>query len=142
MAAKKSTKKAAKARAKKTPVRTPKKEVNKPPVPQPDFGWHDAFILAFEQNANISAACEAAGVPRRSYYDHYENYGEFRKRADEAKDRAVESLEEIAWERARAQSDTLTIFLLKAHKPGLYNPTLKIDVSTLTDEELDQLARG
>lgn len=128
---------------KRKPVRTPKKEgTNKPPIPQPDFGWHDAFLKAFEENANVSAACQAAGVPRRNYYDHYEKYEDFRLRADEAKEKAIASLEQIAWERARAQSDVLTIFLLKAHKPSLYNPTLKLDVSQLTDEQLEQLAKG
>jgi hypothetical protein len=137
------SKKATKKGAARKPVRTPKKEgANKPPIPQPDTGWYDAFLAAFEENANVSAACEAAGVPRRSYYDHYDNYEDFRARADEAKGRAVESLERVAWERARAQSDTLTIFLLKAHKPELYNPTLKVDVSQLTDEELDRITRG
>jgi hypothetical protein len=128
---------------KRPPVRTPKKEeTNKPPIPQPDTGWHDAFLAAFEENANITSACRAADVPRQCFYDHYNNYPDFRARADEAKERAIASLERVAWERARAQSDTLTIFLLKAHKPELYNPTLKVDVSQLTDEELDRIAKG
>jgi hypothetical protein len=136
------TRKASKKAAKKAPNRTPKKEgPSRPPVQKPKTEWHASFLVAFEQNANILAACRDADVTRSVFYEHLESCPDFAGEVAEAKEKALQSLEETAWLRAKLQSDTLLIFLLKAHKPALYNPTLKLDLSNLSDEELERLAR-
>lgn len=130
---------------KRQPKRTPKKGAPKPPVKQPDLSWHDAFIAAFEMYANVRAACESSGVARRVAYEHYEAYPEFKVRWDTAKENALDSLEDAARKRALNSSDTLLIFLLKSHRPEVYRETIRnehIDVSKLSDEELQRIARG
>jgi hypothetical protein len=70
--------------------------------------------------ANVRAACDAAGVSRPVVYAHRARSQEFAAAWDVALEDACDRLEMIALERARSVSDTLLIFLLKAHRPAKY----------------------
>lgn len=88
--------------------------------------------------ANITKACEAAGISRRVVYQWQEKDEAFSLAFHEANAIATEQLEAEAWKRATSgtprpvyqggvlvgeiidKSDTLLIFLLKARAPNKY----------------------
>jgi hypothetical protein len=53
-------------------------------------------------------------------YQRRKEDADFARRWEEALEAGVEKLEETAWNRAVEGSDTLMIFLLKAHRPDKY----------------------
>lgn len=101
-------------------------------------GWQDRFIAALADYGNVGRACRFAGISRDVAYDNRKTDAEFAKRWKQALKTATDTLEEEAWRRAREgtekpvyqnglliggiqeYSDTLMIFLLKAHKPKKY----------------------
>ena len=105
---------------------TPKKE------------WHAPFLKRLCETANVSAACRRAKISRVVAYEDRKEYPEFAAAWEEALEIATEALELEARRRAergvldpvyqggvkvgtvRKYSDTLLIFLLKAHKPEKY----------------------
>ena len=104
--AKRATKKA----TRKRPTRTPKKK--------------QMFLDALSDGIpNVARACRVAGVGRRTVYDWRATDPEFAEQWEIALDDAVDFLVESAWARAtkeHAPSDTLAIFLLKAHRREVY----------------------
>ncbi len=137
--------------------------------------WENKFLTALEDGANVTAAAEAAGITRQNAYAYRREDEDFARKWDEALDVGIGSLEDEAIRRARdgveepiyqrgeycgtmrRYSDTLLIFLLKAHKPEKYNPPTRQEVSgpdggavqvrvtgfeDLTDDELDTLLEG
>lgn len=105
------------------------------------------FLAAFRLSANVYAACEQSQVGRSSVYDWRAADPAFAEAWKDAEAQAVETLEVAAWRRARdgvkrtkaiyykgkeigtetetEYSDTLLIFLLKAHKPDKYRETVR-----------------
>lgn len=93
-------------------------------------------------------ASSVAGVGRATAYEHRAAYPEFAAAWDDAIEEAVEALETEARRRAmegveqpivsngeiiattRRYSDTLTIFLLKAHRPQRYRDVVAVDHTT------------
>lgn len=129
--------------------------------------WQVDFLKALEKTGNVSAACRKAKIDRKWAYVKRDQDSFFRELWDEALEIAVEALEEEARRRAkegvpeyqyfdngkkrklvsRKYSDTLLIFLLKAHRPEKYRDnhhhehvippvTVRPDLSKLTVEEL------
>jgi len=96
--------------------RTPKKNT---------AGAQAAFLAALRENGNVSEACQRAAIARSAVYDWKAADPTFAAAWDAALDEAIDSLEAAAWKRARKQSDTLLIFLLKAHRPALYRETVR-----------------
>lgn len=106
------------------------------------------FLLAFRESANVRAACLAAGIGRRTVYTWRDEYPAFAAQWTEAEAEAVDVLEAHAWSRATRgttrehsifyqgervgkdvvteYSDTLLIFLLKAHRPDKYADRLNV----------------
>lgn len=126
--------------------RTPKKGVR---GPAPDLSWHPRFLDILSSTCNVTLAARGAGVNKVTAYEHYKTQPDFARAWDEAKDSAVEILEAEAWNRARKTSDTLLIFLLKAHKPKMYREryevaqtSLNINWDDLTEDELAAIAGG
>lgn len=117
---------------------------------------------------NVAYACAQIGISRQRMYDLRGEDKKLAKDWEEANTAGVESLEQEARRRAFSgvkrvdvsydkdgkvrhrkvvteYSDTLLIFLLKAHKPNKYRDVVRVesvDVSKLSDEELEALARG
>lgn len=97
-----------------------------------------AFFTALADTANVSRACKAVGIARQTAYDRKEAEPGFAERwtaaltlgvealEDEANRRAFEGVDEPVFHQGapcgaiRKYSDTLAIFLLKAHKPAKY----------------------
>jgi len=113
------------------------------------------FVAVVATGGNVTKACAVAGYSRRSIYEYREKDEEFAKHFREALDKGVESLEHEAARRAhrgvnepvyyegervglkRKYSDTLLIFLLKAHKPDKYRERLGIDFANATPEQVE-----
>lgn len=133
--------------------------------------WKPAFLKAFRESANVRAACEAAKISRKHVYRTRETDREFADLWDEAEADACDILELEARRRAVEgvaepvfgslgrgmpsgkigtiirYSNTLLMFLLRAHNPGKYgdrvrNENVDLDVSTLNDAQLNLLANG
>jgi hypothetical protein len=96
--------------------------------------WRPAFLAALRNSGNVRAACQAAKVSRKTVYQWRERSAEFKAQWDDALDDAIDILEAEAWRRARQMSDTLLIFLLKAHRRELYGDRVRLDVATLVDQ--------
>lgn len=118
------------------------------------------FFKALAKKGNVSYACRSAKVSRFTVYQHRKEDPQFAAEWEEALELAIEALELEARRRAeegtrkpiyykggqvgyvREYSDTLLIFLLKAHRPAVYRENLKIehDFTQLPDDELLQRA--
>jgi hypothetical protein len=120
------------------------------------------FLKALTRTANVTVAAESCKISRTCLYEHREVDLDFAKAWDAAMNIAVDRLEFRAHQRAfdgtdkplvykgeitrdangdpvtiKEYSDTLTIFLLKAHRPEKYRDNTNVNVSgTLTLEAL------
>jgi len=97
--------------------------------------WQSKFIQNLRRTGNVRAACKVAKISRTAAYNHRNTDNEFKAVWDEALEEACDDLELEARRRAfkgvkepvyqggklvgyvQKYSDTLLIFLLKAHRP-------------------------
>ena len=93
------------------PVGRPKK---------PARQWRPLFLEMLSATGNVSLACQAAGISRNTAYKARQSNQAFADGWGEALTTALDLLEAEARRRAMTTSDTLLIFLLKAHKPEMY----------------------
>jgi len=75
----------------------------------------DRFLAAVSRSANITEAARAAGVARGDHYRWLRD-PEYRRRFLDAREAALDDLELEAWNRAKAGSDRLLMFLLTAYR--------------------------
>jgi hypothetical protein len=115
--------------------------------------WHEAFLTVLRKTSDVRKAARDAGVSKQAAYQARDKDPEFAEKWQDALDEGLDNLENVARKRALKSSDTLLIFLLKSHRPEVYGDrsqvnmnvqgrvthTHRIDLSRLTDEELDQL---
>lgn len=113
-------------------------------TPKKWAGWQNVFLRELARKGNVSAACRKAKVERSTAYRAREDE-EFAAAWDEALEVATEALELEARRRAatgvlepvyqagkkvgaiRRYSDTLLIFLLKAHAPAKYRENYRVE---------------
>lgn len=120
--------------------------------------WEDAFLANLRNSANVRAACTAAQIDRTTAYKRRQSHKTFAAKWDEALDEAMDVLEAAMWKRAihgttrhrpifhqgekvgeeviTEYSDTLAIFLAKAHRPEVYRDTTRTMNITVTADEL------
>jgi hypothetical protein len=67
-------------------------------------------------------------VSRDAPYKRARGSPAFAERWARAREDAIDTLDAEARRRALTGSDTLLMFLLRAHRPGLYRDTLRIDI--------------
>jgi len=98
-----------------------------------------AFCAVLAETCNVGQSSKSVGVTRRTAYTWKENYAEFAKEWDKAKEVGLTALEDEAVRRGgvdgvpepvyykgkkiatvKKHSDTLLTFLLSAHKPDVY----------------------
>lgn len=109
--------------------------------------WQPVFLKWLRRKGNVTGACDKAKIDRKWAYTVRKQDPDFAAAWDEALDEATERLELEAHRRAhdgttepvfyqgemvgsvRKYSDTLLIFLLKAHKPEKYRDSFKIEHS-------------
>lgn len=119
-----------------------------------------AFCAALAETCNVGKACKAVGIARQTAYEWRDEDPDFAERWEKALKIGVSVLEDEAHRRGfegteepvfylgevagtvRKFSDTLAIFLLKAHNPEKYRENSKIELSghlavnAMTDEEI------
>lgn len=107
-----------------------------------EVAWEAPFLARLAETGNITRSAKRAGISRMTVYRRRQESEVFRQAYDEALRVAVMALEDEARRRAyegtlepvfyqgaraghiRRYSDTLLIFLLKAHKPEVYRETI------------------
>ncbi len=90
----------------------------------------EQFLERMRNSGNVRLSCRAAGIPRSTAYYWRNKFSTFAKEWDDAKDDAVDGLDAEAWRRATdGASDRLLMFLLKAHRPDVYNPVRRTEIS-------------
>lgn len=107
----------------------------------------EAFFAALAETGSVSKACDAVAISRRTAYNWRVDDPAFAAGWDKAMKAAVLKMEDEAHRRAfdgvdkpvfyqgvecgtvREYSDTLTIFLLKAHNPEKYRENSKVELS-------------
>lgn len=113
---------------------SPDPDDEREPLPYPD--WGKVFCEFLARTGSMRIASQASGISyasvrRYRYGDKAPASGsltafgpnaDFCRDIDDALDQAVDMLREEAWRRAAAGSDSLLMFLLKAHDPELYSP--------------------
>ncbi len=100
--------------------------------------WRATFLEILSETSNVTAAALAAGVDKKTAYNHRRDDPDFAEAWEDALDDATDALEAEARRRAlrgveepvyqggkkvgtiRKYSDTLLIFLLKGHRPERY----------------------
>lgn len=107
-----------------------------------------AFCAVLAETCNVGKACKAVDISRYTAYRWRKEIDAFRDAWDEAMQAGVTALEDEAHRRAfegidepivhqgvvmdtkKAYSDTLAIFLLKAHAPDKYRENSKVDLTS------------
>lgn len=104
----------------------------------PKRDWSEIFLLSYREQGNVRVACDQAGITRQAAYARRDTDADFAERWAEAAESATENLESIAWERAKAGSDVLVMFLLKGLKPEKYrdNPKVYVNAGRMSDAEV------
>lgn len=100
------------------------------------------FLRHLSGTCNITKSAKAVGISRALVYVWKDNDEQFALDVETARAVAVEALEDEAHRRAfdgclkvskngvyKEYSDTLAIFLLKAHKPDRYNERIRNEIS-------------
>lgn len=99
--------------------------------------WRKLFLSALRNTGNVRASCLVAGIERKTAYNARDRDEQFRAAWNEALDEAVEILEAEARRRAMTISDTLLIFLLKAHRPDVYRETIRHEATDKAGDVID-----
>jgi hypothetical protein len=106
---------------------------------RPRRAWKATFLAALGRTANVRYACLKAGVGRKTAYRHRDKDPAFRDAWASSLEDACDMLEMKARQRAlKGLSDSLLMFLLKAHRPGVYREaTRNINMfENMSDKEL------
>ena len=81
----------------------------------------ELFLDTLRLSCNVSASARAAGIGRATAYQWRDADPDFAEAWKEAESEAVDSLEQVAWDRATdGQSDRMLEILLKGHRPERY----------------------
>ena len=137
---------------------------------KPRRNWKPTWLNAFRETGMVTAACRVAKVGRRTVYDASIDE-EFAAAWDEIEQETTDVMEREAYRRAvdgvpeplvsagkhvtdvRKYSDTLLIFMLKGRRPEKFRENVKVehggaiktvpklDLSKLSDSEMDQLEK-
>lgn len=121
-----------------------------------------AFCAALAETGIVRKACEAVGIARQTAYEWRNEIPEFATAWDKALEIGISALEDEAHRRGfegidegvyhqgvlmgtqKKYSDTLAIFLLKAHKPEKYRERTHVDLANSdgTLQPLDETAKA
>ena len=126
-----------------------------------DITWHEPFLAALGQTANVTAACRSCKVSRNIAYDHKAKFPEFREAWEEAEELALDKLYSVGLDHATNGTERpvfqggkrvgavieydhgLLQWLLERKRPAQFGAKNKLELSgkiTMTEEE--ELAVG
>lgn len=112
---------------------------------KPALEWKTVFLATLGKTSNITAAARKANVARSRAYQERDSDLDFAAAWDDALESAIDDAESEAWRRAvkgtikqrhydkdgnllgttREYSDTLLMFMLKAHRSGRYREVVR-----------------
>ena len=104
-----------------------------------DSSWYDAFLENFSQWANVSAACQYAGVSRETAIFAKNNDPEFAVKWESAFETAIDGLEMVMMEKAKAGSLLMLKMALQAYRPEKFGGTVREAVN-VTIGRVDQIS--
>ena len=105
--------------------------------------WKPIFVEALRNSGNVRAACQSASITRSNAYKARLIDPRFRASWDDAIEDAIDTLEAVAWQRARTGlSDQVLMMLLRSHRPQLYRERVHIEVTREQDIAVVMKARG
>ena len=87
------------------------------------------FLASLAEGNSIARAAGDAGIGRTTAYEWREVDEAFAKAWDDAVETGTDSLEDEAVRRAKAGSDTLLIFMLKARRPEKFKERTSTELS-------------
>jgi len=108
------------------------------------YEWNPIFLEQLAKIPNVSRAARKAGTTRKTAYSHRKTNEAFAASWDDALEVACDRLEEEMWRRAvkgvdhpviyegeitdtyKKYSDTLIIFLAKAHRPDKFRERMDV----------------
>lgn len=93
---------------------------------EPD--WGPRFLETLRATCNVRLSATSAGIDRDTAYKRRGRDPHFAAAWAAAEADAVDVLEGEARRRALASSDTLMMFLLRAHRPECYRETIRLDL--------------
>jgi transposase-like protein len=73
---------------------------------------------------NITQACKAVGVERKTFYNWLESYAYFRRLIDDAEQSVVDDAEAIAWKKVRDGEDYWLKTCLSNHRRSKWTPAV------------------
>jgi hypothetical protein len=76
----------------------------------------------------IGAACDNAGLPRKTHMQWMKKYPRYAELINEVKEKFIDGLEVVAMERAREKSDSLMQLMLKAHRREVYGDKTEMEL--------------
>jgi hypothetical protein len=91
--------------------------------------WHSLFLRALAKTPSVTFAAKAAGVSRRTVYDHREQDPEFAAKWDDALNQSLDALEHEVYQRAIKDDAQLAMFILKAHRPSIYRERIEAAIA-------------
>src|SRR6266566_4003911 len=90
--------------------------------------WHATFLKTLRKVPNITLACKAANVSRRTCYDHRELDPKFKEAWDAALDQSVDRVETTAFKLASEGEPRLIEFILKARRRSIYGDVSRMEL--------------
>lgn len=90
-------------------------------------GGQAIFLETLRRSPNVAAAARRARVGRATAYRHRASDPAFGAAWTDTLEAAVDDLVGSVWERAKAGSDVLAVFLLKCHRPAVYGDAVRTD---------------
>jgi hypothetical protein len=91
--------------------------------------WRATFLKTLAKTPSVTMAAKAAGIPRRTAYDHREKDPQFAQAWDDALNQSLDVLEHEVYQRALKDDAQLAMFLLKAHRPAIYRERIEAAVA-------------
>lgn len=86
-------------------------------------------LVSLAMGLSITGACEHAGLSRRTHQRWCTEDDAYRAAVDEAMEAGIDTLEDVAVKRARAKSDNLLMFLLRARRPAKFRERVELEQS-------------
>ena len=95
------------------------------------------FLVAYQLGLTVEQAAQLAGVSARAAYYWRDKDHDFAQAWRNSRDRLVEALEMHAFQRAAKGSDRMLTFLLKSHRPEVYNERVRASTAKSRTEDPD-----
>ena len=91
--------------------------------------WAPRFIESFRATGIVRLSASSAGIDRDTVYKRAGRDPGFAAAWAQAREDAIDGLEAEARRRALSTSDSLLMFLLRAHRPAMYRDNARLELT-------------